>query len=236
MMTVLHVFFGTLALVAAPAALFVGKGGRWHRRFGYAYVLTMAIVLFSAGFLWQAKGHMFLLPLAAVSGYLIFTGYRSVVRHRRRVPDPFEDRVDMLAAGVAVLAALGTVYLAATAATPLMYSIRPALVGIAAIAVAFASNDVLGFAAPRLRFGWLLAHFSGMIAAYVSAVTAFVVINAHDVPMMVRWIVPSIAGGSVIVALTLRTIRFGWPHRTPIVIPNEPVATATASDRTFVLH
>ena len=85
MMTVLHVFFGTVALVVAPLAFFARKGGRWHRRFGYAYVLTMAIVLFSAGFLWQAKGHMFLLPLAAVSGYLIFTGYRSVVRHRRRV-------------------------------------------------------------------------------------------------------------------------------------------------------
>jgi len=120
MMTALHVFFGTVALVVAPAAVFARKGGSWHRRCGFAFMLAMAIVLFSAGFLWQAKGHMFLLPLAAVSGYLIFNGYRAVARNRRRTSDPFEDRVDMLAAGIAVLAALGIVYLAATASTPVL--------------------------------------------------------------------------------------------------------------------
>ena len=236
MMTVLHVFFGTLALVAAPAALFVGKGGRWHRRFGYAYILTMAIVLFSAGFLWQAKGHVFLLPLAAVSAYLIFNAMRVIARNRRRVPDLFEDRVDMLAAGVAVAAALGIGYLAATAAGELMLSIRPALVGIAAIAIAFASNDVLGLAGPRLKQGWLLSHFAAMIGSYVSAVTAFVVINAHDVPMMVRWVVPSIAGGSVIVGYTLRFVRLGRPGRSSSKLSADTVATATAPSRHLIVH
>ena len=236
MMTVLHVFFGTVALVVAPAAFFVRKGGPWHRRCGFAFVLAMAIVLFSAGFLWQAKGHIFLLPLAAVSGYLIFNGYRAVARHRRRVPDPFEDRVDMLAAGVAVLAALGVVFLAATAAGPLMLSIRPALVGIGGIAVAFALNEFLGFTAPRLRLGWLLSHISGMIGAYVSAVTAFAVINAHDIPMMVRWIVPSAAGGTLIAALVLRQLTLHRPHRTLERTPGEPVASATAPDHGYVLH
>ena len=236
MMTLLHVLFGTLALVVAPVAVFARKGGPWHRRCGFAFILAMAIVLFSAGFLWQAKGHMFLLPLAAVSGYLIFSGYRALMRHRRAVPDPFEDRVDMLAAGVAILAALGIVYLAATASTALMLQIRPALVGIGAIAVAFAANELLGFAAPRMPLGWLLSHFAGMVAAYVSAVTAFVVINAHDVPMMVRWSVPSLAGGAVIVVLTLRSVRSARRRRTPAIIPGEPVATATARRDRFVLR
>ena len=236
MMTVLHVFFGTLALIVAPVAFCARKGGAWHRRLGFAFMLAMAIVLFSAGFLWQAKGHIFLLPLAAVSGYLIFNGYRAVVRHRRPVADPFQDRVDMLAAGIALLAALGIVYLAATAAGPLMLSIRPALVGIGAIAVAFASNDVLGFFGPRMRLGWLLSHFAGMIAAYISAVTAFVVINAHDVPMMVRWIVPSTIGGSLIMALTLRYLRRGRPAPVPDPNSGQAVATATAPGHRFVLH
>ena len=235
MMTVLHVFFGTVALVVAPAAIVARKGGAWHRRWGFAFMLAMFVVLFSAGFLWQAKGHTFLLPLAAVSGYLAFNGYRVIARRRRPQPDQFEDRVDMLAAGIAVAAALGVVYLAATASTPLTLGIRPALVGIGAIAIAFASNDVLGFVQPRSRIGWLLAHFAGMIAAYVSAVTAFVVINAHDVPMMMRWVIPSLTGGSVIAGLTLRYVRF----RTPWSVPEknaEPVATATAPDRRYVLH
>jgi hypothetical protein len=228
MMTVLHVFFGTLALVAAPAAFFVPKGGAWHGRLGFGFILTMGIVLFSAGFLWQKQGHLFLLPLGAVSGYLIFNGYRAIARRRRREPEWLEDRIDMFAAGVAVVAALATAYLAATAATPLMLSIRPALTGIAVIAIAFAVNDVLGFRSPRSPHGWLLAHFAGMIAAYISAVTAFAVINAHHVPMIVRWLVPSVVGGAVIVAVTLRYVRLVRPARRPSEILSDPVATATA--------
>jgi uncharacterized membrane protein len=236
MMTALHVFFGTVALVVAPAAVIARKGGSWHRRCGFAFILAMAIVLFSAGFLWQAKGHLFLVPLGAVSGYLVFNGYRNVVRHRRRTPDPFEDRVDVFAAGIAVAAGLGVVYLAATASNDLMFSIRPALVGIAAIAVCFAMNDVLGFTAPRMKVGWLVGHFAGMIAAYIAAVTAFVVINAHAVPMQLRWLVPSLSGGAVIVVYTLRYVRFTWPFGRRARRPPEPVATATAPEPRFVLH
>lgn len=236
MMTVLHVFFGTVALVVAPAAVIARKGGRWHQRCGFAFMLAMAIVLFSAGFLWQAKGHLFLVPLGAVSGYLVFNGYRNIARRRRRVPDPFEDRVDVFAAGIAVAAGLGVIYLAATASTDLMFSIRPALVGIAAIAVCFAMNEVLGFTAPRMKSGWIVGHFAGMIAAYIAAVTAFIVINAHAVPMILRWLVPSLAGGSVIVAYTLRYVRLSWPFGRPARPPVDAVATATAPERRFVLH
>lgn len=236
MMTVLHVFFGTVALVAAPAALFARKGGGWHRRLGRAFILAMSVVLFSAGFLWQTKGHLFLLPLAAVSAYLLFNGVRVIVRRRRSRPDPVEDRIDMLAAAAAIAAGVSIVYLAATAATPLMASIVPALLGIGAIAVSFGLNDLLGFAAPRMKHGWLLAHFSAMIAAYISAVTAFVVINAHAVPMLLRWAVPSAIGGAIIVATTLRTLRAGRRPRPAAASPASPVATATPSDQPFVLQ
>jgi hypothetical protein len=223
------VFFGTVALVVAPAAVIVRKGGLWHQRWGTAFMAAMAVVLFSAGFLWQAKGHLFLVPLGTVSGYLVFSGYRNVLRRRRRAPNPLQDRIDIAAAGVAVVAGLCVVYLAGTASTPLMFSIRPALVGIGAIAICFAANEVLGFAAPRMKAGWLLGHFAGMIASYIAAATAFIVINAHDVPMMLRWLVPSLAGGSVIVAYTLRYVRFGPPNQRRLAGAGEPVATATAS-------
>ena len=104
---------------------------------------------------------------------------------------------------MAVLAGVAAAYLGGTAATPLMVSIKPALIGIGAIAIAFAMNDVLGFTGPRLRLGWLLSHFAGMIAAYISAVTAFIVINAHDVPMLLRWAVPSALGATTIAGFTL---------------------------------
>ena len=219
MMTALHVIFGTLALAAAPISLCTRKGGIWHRRFGAAFTMTMAIVLFSAGFLWQAQGHLFLLPLSLVSAYLIFSSWRSIARHRRPKPDPFEDRVDLLAGSAAVLAGGFVAYLGATPATPLMHTIQPALLGVGLIAMAFAANDMLGFAGPRLRFGWLLTHFAAMVAAYISAVTAFLVINAHGMPMLLRWLIPSAVGSAVIVTLTLRTIGASRARSRAVVAP-----------------
>ena len=209
-MTVLHVAFGTVALFVVPAALFSRKGSTWHRRWGIAFTGSMFVVLFSAGFLWQAKGHLFLVPLAGVSAYLIFNGWRVIARRRRRVPDQIDDRVDMLAAWGAIAAGFATAWLGVTAATPLLLSIKPALIGIGSIAIAFGSNDLLGFRSPRMRVGWLLAHLSAMLAAYISAVTAFVVINAHEVPMTLRWLVPSTVGAATIVVYSLRVVRAAW--------------------------
>jgi hypothetical protein len=251
-MTVLHVVFGTVALVVVPGALLARKGGAWHRRWGIGFTVSMFVVLLSAGFLWQAKGHLFLVPLAGVSGYLIFNGWRVIARRRRRRPDQIEDRIDMLAAWAAIAAGAGTAYLGGTAATPLMLSIKPALLGIGSIAIAFGANDLLGFRAPRMPAGWKLAHLSAMLAAYISAVTAFLVINAHDVPMLVRWLVPSTLGGAAIVAYSLSVLVPGLraarrarrvaaaarrpPARPARELPAPGVASATPSRRSGSLH
>lgn len=207
MLTFLHVVCGTVALFVAPAALLVRKGGRWHRRWGTGFLVSMAVVLFTACFLWQAHGHLFLFPLAAVSAYLLFNGRRVIVRRRRRRGDEIEDNIDVVSAYAAMVAGLAVLYLGVAAPNPLLQTLRPALIGIGVIAIGFACNDILGFGTPRTRTGWLLSHFAAMIAAYISAVTAFVVINEHAVPMILRWLVPSAVGGATIVAYTLRHVR-----------------------------
>jgi hypothetical protein len=89
-----------------------------------------------------------------------------------------------------------------------MHSLAPIMVGLGIVAVAFAVNDVRGIVGPRSQVGWLIAHFSAMIAAYISAVTAFVVINAHGVPMELRWLVP-IGVGTLVISI------YSLPHRLP---------------------
>jgi len=207
MLTFLHVACGTIALVVAPAAILARKGGVWHRRWGIGFLIAMAVVLFTAGFLWQSHGHLFLFPLAAVSAYLLFNGRRVIVRRRRLRPDEIEDRIDVVTAAAATVAGAAVLYLGVAAPNALLLTLRPALIGIGTIAIAFALNDVLGFTVRRTKTGWLLSHFSAMIAAYVSAVTAFVVINAHGVPMILRWLVPSAIGAALIVTYTLRRVR-----------------------------
>jgi hypothetical protein len=212
MMTFLHVLCGTVVLVVAPAAMLARKGGRWHRRWGTAFMLTMSGVLFTAGFMWQPQGHIFLLALALISGYLVFHGYRIIARRRRRQDDPLDNGVDAAAAALTVASGVWLVAIAATATGDLMRGLAPIMAGLGVVAVAFALNDVRGILGPRSKIGWLIAHFSAMIAAYISAVTAFVVINAHGVPMEFRWLVPIGIGTLVIAAFSL-------PYRLPKGVP-----------------
>jgi hypothetical protein len=203
MMTVLHVIFGTFVLVVAPAAMLARKGGRWHRRWGTAFMLAMSVVLFTAGFMWQPKGHIFLLALSLVSAYFIFTGFRILARRRRRRED---------AAVATVVTGTWLFWIAATPVDKLMHSLAPIMAGLGIVAIAFAVNDIRGVLGPRSRVGALIAHFSAMIAAYISAVTAFVVINAHNVPMQLRWLVPISIG-------TLVISGFALPYRLPKLFP-----------------
>jgi hypothetical protein len=208
MMTVLHVIFGTFVLAVAPAAMFARKGGRWHRRWGKAFMFAMSIVLFTAGFMWQPKGHVFLLALSLVSAYFILNGFRILARRRRRRDDALDDGVDIAAAAVTVIAGSWLFWIAATPVDTLMRSLAPIMAGLGIVAIAFAVNDIRGVLGPRTRVGALIAHFSAMIAAYISAVTAFVVINAHGVPMQLRWLVPISIG-------TLVISGFALPYRLP---------------------
>jgi len=212
--TLLHVVAGTFVLAVAPAAMIVRKGGPWHRRWGIAFAGAMAFVLATAAFMWQAHGHLFLLFLDAVSAYLVFVGFRTMARRRRRTRDVRADRIDAAAATLVFACAAILAWLAATARTPLMQSLATVLFALGAIAATFGILDLKAVLERRQsRLGSLLLHFSAMIGAYISAVTAFVVINAHSVPMGLRWLVPSVAGTVVIGAFsTVYRRRFA---RTP---------------------
>jgi uncharacterized membrane-anchored protein len=180
-------------------------------------MVAMSMVLFTAGFMWQPKGHIFLLALSLVSGYFVYNGYRTVARRRRKRDDPLDDRVDVLAAATTVAAGIWLIGIAASAGSALMRSLAPIMAALGVTAAGFALNDVRGIMGPRSRVGWLIAHFSAMIAAYISAVTAFIVINAHGVPMQFRWLVPIGVGTLVITAYAL-------PYRLPALFAAKPNA------------
>ena len=205
--TLVHVLAGSVVMLVAPAALLVRKGGRWHRYWGRTFAAAMAVVLLSASFMWESKGHLFLLVLSLVSAYLIFSGYRVMRRRQRRVRDGRADTIDLAAAGLACASGVWLLAIALGARGDLMHSLAPILGGLGLIAIAFAVNDARGVVKKPSRIGPLLSHFSAMIAAYISAITAFVVINAHAVPMTLRWLVPSALGSLLIAAFSIRYRR-----------------------------
>lgn len=212
--TIVHIAAGTVALLVAPAALLARKGGAWHRRSGAAFMYAMAGVTVTAAAMWQAKGHAFLLFLDVVSLYFVISGYRVLIRRRRDVRDLRADAVDAAAAFAALGSGGALATLGAVATTPLLRGLAIVLLGLGAIGAIFAALELfaLGFGA-KTRFGWLFYHLSSMLAAYISAVTAFVVINAHGVPMLERWLVPVSLGTTLIVGFSAKyRLRF-WRAR-----------------------
>lgn len=204
LVTYAHVAAGTLVLVLAPVAMVVGKGGRQHRRAGFAFVAGMSIVVATAALMWAPHGHLFLLFLDVVSAYLVFEGVR-VLRRRRFASHHAGARALDLAAALSVLvSAAALVAIALFASTPLIRELGLVLVALAAIAGTFAALDLRALIARKqTRLGSLLMHLSAMIGAYISAVTAFCVINVHAAPMMLRWFVPSAAGTLVIAGFSI---------------------------------
>jgi len=201
--TFVHVAAGAVVLGIAPLAMIVRKGGRWHRRWGLGFLVAMVGVTATASLMWQKRGHGFLMLLDVVTVYLLVLGYRVIARRRRRGVDRRADIADACCATGALGASVALVWLALAATDPLLVQLRIVLGSLGTIGLTFALLDLFGLTfGARQRYGWLFSHLSAMLSAYISAVTAFVVINAHGVPMTLRWVVPVAIGGCGIAAFS----------------------------------
>ncbi len=219
--TLAHIVFGTAVLLLGPAALLLRGNAALHRKLGLGFVVAMAVVILSAGAMWQKPGHLFLLFLDAIAAYLVFYGYRSL--RRTRAPQSRQARaLDGIVWVLLVADSAAVVWIAASGATAVVRGIAFVLFALGAIGFVFAAFDLKGFATGWSRRRRLSNHFTGMIAAYVSAVTAFCVINFHGVPIYVRWLAPSALGSIVIGRLTFEHL---WARRTRV----QPVSRSSTA-------
>lgn len=70
---------------------------------------------------------------------------------------------------------------------------------------------LLGYAARKLRWkGWLSIHIGGMAGSYIGIVTAVLVVNGTDIPMinelppLLLWFIPTIIGAPLIFIINKR--------------------------------
>jgi uncharacterized membrane protein len=171
-----HIACGGVAFVCAPVALMTAKGGRTHRRWGKIYFWAMAGVAATALVLSIALPIVFLALVAVFSFYAAFSAYRILFLK------------DLVRGGRAHWFdwAAALVTFASSAALAWVGYFRPRLVpGTGVIAIVFgvlgmliAGRSLATFLRPpeEKQFWWYL-HMRGMIASYIAAVTAFVVVN-----------------------------------------------------------
>jgi hypothetical protein len=204
----LHVVVGSVALIAACAALIVKKGGGAHRAFGKAFVISMTVVFVTAVTMSTLLGRPFLVLLGVTSYYGVVSGYRSL--YLKQLHDGRGvRRFDWTAAIVALL--INLAFVGYGVFRVVTYFDRPIIARPAGLAIFFAlmgSGFVLGnivrfVRPPASRTQWLFSHFGGMLFGLIGGVTAFSIQVMTFLPTMVRWTWAVGVGSALIGSLTL---------------------------------
>lgn len=199
----LHIAAGFVALFGGLGAFVTRKGGLWHRRLGRAYVYSMAAVSGSALALLPMDPtftRQFLALVAIFSFYFAFSGYR-VLSRKRPSDDPAS--VDWVAVGLLALASLGLVWIGVGRVLTGSEFATVILV-FGAIGTLFAASDFRGFRRETAPGEWVSGHVVRMGAGYIATVTAFSSVNALFLPLVLRWLWPTLLGTPLLFSLSRR--------------------------------
>ncbi len=77
-----HIVAGFLALVVAPVAMIVKKGGKAHRLWGKIFFYSITMVAITALVMSAWTNNVFMAMVAVFSFYLAASGYRSLYRKK----------------------------------------------------------------------------------------------------------------------------------------------------------
>ena len=203
-LVITHILAGTTALIVAPVAMAVRKGGKSHKRWGWIFFWAMFVIFVSAVALLAFRPNVFLFIISILSFYAVFSGTRSL---RRKRPERGQKAtwLDWLGAVVAFLAGLSFILWGALPLIGLASSDIP--VSFSVLSIAFGTflaqmawTDLRSFVIPsKDRNWWWYYHMDRMLSGYLAAVTAFMVQNVGPrLPESLEWTVwalPGLVGG-----------------------------------------
>ncbi|MCB0274979.1 MAG: DUF2306 domain-containing protein [Calditrichaeota bacterium] len=188
-----HAGSGGLALLSGAVALTVAKGGALHKKSGkvffYAMLTSAALALSLA--LMPNHYNPFLFSIGIFSAYFLISGFRSL-RLKRKDPSLLIDR---LISGIIIITGMGMILLPVF----LTGRIKVVLTVFGTAGLVFGIRDLQLFKQPaHLRKSWLKLHLGKMTGGYISATTAFFVVN-DILPGIWNWFLPGVIG-SVFIA------------------------------------
>ncbi len=196
---IIHVAGGTLALLGAPIALAVHKGGKTHRTAGKIFLWGMTTVFVTAIYMSIYHNIPFLFMIAFFSYQLVLSGYRALF-YKKLYRGQEVMRIDWI-----IIAVVVTINIAMIGWGAWQYISFQNTIGIVSavfgfIGLSFAQRDFSHFRkGTEDKNAWLFKHISGMIAGYIAAVTAFMVVNFSDqFPTLIVWFTPAVIGTPLI--------------------------------------
>ncbi len=205
-MLILHIIGGTLALLSGLVAMFTAKGGKLHRLAGKIYFWSMTAVFVGAVVVAMGHENYFLLMVGFFSYYMTVRGYR-ILFLKKLYAGQKPGLVDWI---ISIVAGAFILILLAWGIYAMRMGSGMGIVAIvfSVIGSSFLLGDIRNFIKPpQEKMHWWYGHISGMGGSYISAVTAFIVVNVQ-LPQFqwVLWILPAIIG-SIFIGRSIRKYK-----------------------------
>lgn len=185
---IIHASLGGIALLSGLFSLISKKGNTKHKLFGKVFFFSMLSSILISVIIALMPNHenSFLLAIGVFSAYLILSGYRSIQYKNKDV----NIQIDKVCSYIMIIVGVLMIF------SPLIlnYSINIVLIAFGITGIILATRDLILFKKPiELRKKWLHLHIGKMLGGYISAVTAFVVVNQFFTSIY-GWFIPSIIG------------------------------------------
>jgi uncharacterized membrane protein len=184
-----HAAFGALALISGLVSLSTQKGGSIHKKFGKVFFYSMLICGLSALVISILPKHEspFLFAVGIFSSYFVLTGFRALNFKKTS----FDLTIDKFISWTMILTGLTMMFYG-----PIFKSeLNIVLSAFGTIGLIFSIRDLVLYRnIPKLKSSWLKLHLGKMIGAYISAVTALIVV-LNFIPGYYGWFIPGILGG-----------------------------------------
>lgn len=188
----IHAGAGGIALVAGLVAMIAKKGLRLHRKSGLLFYYSMLVSAVIAMVVSVLPNHEspFLFAVGIFSLYFVLTGKRALLFKRKN----HNLATDKWISGTMIFTGILMISLPPV----LTQSINIVLTAFALLGIFFSVQDFMLYRNPKkLKKSWLRLHLVKMLSGYISATTAFVVVN-HLIPGIYGWLAPGVVGGLLI--------------------------------------
>jgi len=205
-----HILGGMTGLLTGLLSLSTRKGAKVHRLSGKIYVAGMFLATLSGIVLAFWGGSHFLFLIGIFSFYLCFTGFRTL-KHKKILQNNVFKPIDKIMAWIVLgfgclMLTVGIIDL-----KTLTVKLNVILIVFGAICTGMAFNDLRLFFkkshSSKMKQHWFFNHIGRMIGSYISAVTAFLVVNINFLPGLLIWLGPTVLGTIVITGFNIHYRR-----------------------------
>lgn len=209
LLLIIHVTGGMAGLISGAVNIINKKGGKYHHLFGKIFVGSMFTATISGTILAFIRENSFLFLIGIFSFYLAFSGYRTLSHKKIGIPSIYKP-IDYSVALLTAIFAIVMIVMGLGFNANGNFTFNPILLVFGTVSLIYGAGDILIFRGIRKvkseKHHWFFNHIIRMMASYISAVTAFLVVNITFLPSIVIWLGPSVVG-SVIISIFVKKYK-----------------------------